>query len=68
MLSDENFGGQGWGGFVVSYPDLRGCITCDETVEKVSVLCLSSFKKWCCLFKMGTAISYWKVSIDMAPS
>ena len=22
------------GGFVVSYPDLPGCITCGETVEK----------------------------------
>ena len=23
------------GGFVVSYPDLPGCITCGETIERV---------------------------------
>ena len=30
---------------VLLFPILPGGITCGETVEKVSVLCLSSFKK-----------------------
>lgn len=32
------------GGFVVSYPDLPGCITCGETVESVAVNALDAKK------------------------
>ena len=34
------------GGFVVSFPDLPGCITCGETLEAAeSILCISAFQK-----------------------
>ena len=34
------------GGFVVSYPDLPGCITCGETVEDAIRLALDAKKVW----------------------
>ena len=34
------------GGFVVSYPDLPGCITCGETVESVVANALDAKKAW----------------------
>ena len=33
------------GGFVVSYPDLPGCITCGETVESAVANALDAKKK-----------------------
>ena len=34
------------GGFVVSYPDLLGCITCGETVESAISNALDAKKAW----------------------
>lgn len=34
------------GGFVVSYPDLPGCITCGETVEKAVVNAADAKREW----------------------
>jgi predicted RNase H-like HicB family nuclease len=34
------------GGFVVSYPDLPGCITCGETVETAVANALDAKKTW----------------------
>ena len=34
------------GGFVVSYPDLPGCITCGETVETAVANALDAKKAW----------------------
>ena len=34
------------GGFVVSYPDLPGCITCGETVESAIINALDAKKAW----------------------
>ncbi len=34
------------GGFVVSYPDLPGCITCGETVESAVANALEAKKAW----------------------
>ncbi len=34
------------GGFVVSYPDLPGCITCGETVEKAAMNALDAKREW----------------------
>ncbi len=34
------------GGFVVSYPDLPGCITCGETVEKAVANALHAKREW----------------------
>ena len=34
------------GGFVVSYPDLPGCITCGETVESAVANALDAKKTW----------------------
>ena len=34
------------GGFVVSYPDLPGCITCGETRESAVVNALDAKKTW----------------------
>ena len=34
------------GGFVVSYPDLPGCITCGETVESAVKNALDAKKTW----------------------
>lgn len=34
------------GGFVVSYPDLPGCITCGETVESAVVNALDAKRAW----------------------
>ena len=34
------------GGFVVSYPDLRGCITCGETIEVTVANALDAKKAW----------------------
>lgn len=34
------------GGFVVSYPDLPGCITCGETVESAMANALDAKKIW----------------------
>ena len=34
------------GGYVVSYPDLPGCITCGETVESAAANALDAKKAW----------------------
>ena len=34
------------GGFVVSYPELPGCITCGETVESATANALDAKKEW----------------------
>lgn len=34
------------GGFVVSFPDLPGCITCGETMEEALVNALDAKKAW----------------------
>lgn len=34
------------GGFVVTYPDLPGCITCGETVESAVANALDAKKAW----------------------
>ena len=34
------------GGFVVSYPELPGCITCGETVEKAAANALDAKREW----------------------
>lgn len=34
------------GGFVVSYPDLPGCITCGETIESAVSNALDAKKVW----------------------
>lgn len=34
------------GGFVASYPDLPGCITCGETVESAAANALDAKKAW----------------------
>lgn len=34
------------GGFVASYPDLPGCITCGETVETAYANALDAKKAW----------------------
>ena len=34
------------GGFVVSYPDFPGCITCGETVESAVANALDAKKTW----------------------
>ena len=37
---------KGEGGYVVSYPDLPGCITCGETVESAVANALDAKKTW----------------------
>lgn len=34
------------GGFVVSFPDLPGCFTCGETIEKAIMNALDAKKVW----------------------
>ena len=34
------------GGFVVTYPDLAGCITCGETIESAVTNALDAKKAW----------------------
>ena len=34
------------GGFVVSYPDLPGCITCGETIESAMANALDAKREW----------------------
>ena len=34
------------GGFVVSYPDLPGCLTCGETIESVVANALDAKRAW----------------------
>lgn len=34
------------GGFVASYPDLPGCITCGETVESAAANALDAKRQW----------------------
>ena len=34
------------GGFVVSFPELPGCITCGETVESTTANALDAKKEW----------------------
>ena len=34
------------GGFVVSFPDLRGCITCAETAEKAIAAATDAKRAW----------------------
>ena len=42
----ENVEDKDEGGFVVSYPDLPGCITCGETVERAAANALDAKKAW----------------------
>lgn len=37
---------KGEGGFVVSYPELPGCITCGETIESAVANALDAKKSW----------------------
>ena len=48
------------GGFVVSYPDLPGCITCGETVESAISNALDAKKAW--LEEIGRASCRERVS------
>lgn len=41
IVEDENEGG-----FVVSYPELPGCITCGETLESVLANAMDAKKVW----------------------
>ena len=41
IIEDENEGG-----YVVSYPDLPGCITCGETIESAIANALDAKKAW----------------------
>ncbi len=34
------------GGYVASYPELRGCITCGETIEAVCANALDAKREW----------------------
>ena len=34
------------GGYVISYPDLPGCITCGETIETAVVNAVDAKKAW----------------------
>lgn len=34
------------GGYVISYPDLPGCITCGETIETAVVNAVGAKKAW----------------------
>lgn len=34
------------GGFVISYPDLPGCITCGETIERAVANALDAKREW----------------------
>ncbi len=34
------------GGYVASYPELRGCITCGETIETVCANALDAKREW----------------------
>ncbi len=34
------------GGFVASYPDLPGCITCSETIEGAAANAIDAKKAW----------------------
>jgi predicted RNase H-like HicB family nuclease len=34
------------GGYIASYPELPGCITCAETIEEVIVSALDAKKAW----------------------
>lgn len=38
--------GKDEGGFVISYPDLPGCITCGESIERAVVNALDAKKAW----------------------
>lgn len=45
------------GGFVVSYPDLPGCITCGDTIESAVANALDAKKAWIeAAFEDGIAI------------
>lgn len=46
VLSHGNVEDKDEGGFVVSYPDLPGCITCGETRESAVVNALDAKKAW----------------------
>ena len=35
------------GGFVVSYPDLPGCVTCGETIESAIANAIDAKTAWC---------------------
>ncbi len=41
IIEDQNEGG-----FVISFPDLPGCITCGETKEQALVNALDAKKAW----------------------
>ena len=50
------------GGFVVSYPDLPGCITCGETIERAVANALDAKK-----IQHTEAVMYRTVSNDFGP-
>ena len=56
------------GGFVVSYPDLPGCITCGETVERAAANALDAKKRgWRQHWKKGwrsMSRTVWKIIPD----
>ena len=47
---------KGEGGFVVSYPDLPGCITCGETIERAMANALDAKKAWVAAIEDGIEI------------
>jgi len=34
------------GGYVAGYPELRGCLTCAETIDEVKAMALDAKKCW----------------------
>lgn len=44
------------GGFVVSYPDLPGCITCGETIEKSVANASDAKREWIEASLIGRAL------------
>ena len=56
------------GGFVVSYPDLPGCITCGETIERAIANALNAKKAWLEAALEGelrfTSRTVWKIIQD----
>lgn len=53
------------GGFVVSYPDLPGCITCGETRESAVVNALDAKKAWLEAYRnLNAVIMKWQQKIS----
>ena len=51
------------GGFVISYPDLPGCITCGETIESAMQNAKGSEQHWKREQKFMNQIA-WKIILD----